>query len=133
MPIAWAIDHAARIVVGTADGRLGLKEVEGYLDGMAQTATLSYRKLLDLTQCAPELSQEDLTSLGARVNAYRVEGAMGPAAIVVASEEAYQQARRFGELTAARRSLKIFRELGDAYRWLGTEPATATRQVAAGN
>jgi hypothetical protein len=125
MPIVWAIDHAMRMVVGTAEGRLGVAEVEDYLDGMARTATLSYRKLLDLTQCSPSLSKDDVIALGARVNTYRVEDGMGPAAVVATSEEAYRQIQLFGELTSARRPLKVFRELREARQWLSATPATA--------
>lgn len=122
MPILWAIDHPTRLVVATAKGVLRLKDIEDYLEGMALAATLSYRKLFDMTQCSPALSKEDMFALGARVRDFNSMGAMGPAAIVAASDETYQQARLIESFAVADRPLKIFRELQTARDWLDAEP-----------
>jgi hypothetical protein len=122
MSIFWSIDHSRRMVHGTAEGVLHLKDVEEYLDGMLQAATLSYCKMLDLSQCSSALSMEDVRSLAMRLNSFRTAGAMGPAAIVVGSHEVYEQVLAFGSMTAGKRPLKLFRESREAENWLFTEP-----------
>jgi len=122
MPIDLAIDHAKRMVTGTAHGTLQLRDVEDYLDGLARTATMSYRKLLDLTRCSSALSDADHLALGARFNSYRNVGSMGPAAVVVGSEEMHGQIETFGSRTASRRPFRVFREIAQAERWLRSIP-----------
>jgi hypothetical protein len=123
MPIHWTINHASRTVMATAKGDLSLNDVDDYLDGIARSATLSYRKLFDLSQSSPALSKEQSSTLSARIIAYSNLSAMGPVAIVAISEESYEKARLFEALTLAKRPLKIFREFEAAYRWLSAEPA----------
>ena len=52
MPLTWVIDHPARMVVATGAGILRLEDFEAALDELARPATLSYRKLVDLTHCS---------------------------------------------------------------------------------
>lgn len=125
MPVLWAIDHPTRLVVATAKGELRLKDIEDYLEGVARAATLSYRKLFDMTQCSPALSGQDRLALAAHLRCYGSTSAMGPAAIVARSDESDQQARLFETLAIADRPLRIFRELQAARDWLDSEPVTA--------
>jgi hypothetical protein len=125
MPVLWAIDHLNRLVVATAKGELHLKDIENYLDGVARAATLSYRKLFDMTQGSPALSKQDRLALAARLRDYNGTNAMGPAAIVALPNESYQQARLFETLTVADRPLKIFGDLQAARDWLNSEPVAA--------
>ena len=133
MPVQWGVDHATRMVVLTADGSLRLGDFEACLEVMASAATLSYRKLVDLTGCSSIMSRDDLIALGARVNKVGHAVAMGPAAIVVASHDIYEQVRLFASLTAARRRLKIFQERGKAYEWLMFEAAEAPQHFPSEN
>ena len=72
---------------------------------------MAYRKIFDLTQATPNLSDDDLMSLGARIRAYISLGRIGPLAIVATTEKSYHQARMFAALAEADRPIKIFREL----------------------
>lgn len=123
MPVQWGIDHATRMVVLTAEGSLRLADLEDCLAVMASAATLSYRKLVDLTSCSSGLSRDELLALSTRVNEFGNIVAMGPAAIVVASREIHEQARLFGTLTGPRRRLKIFDQRDKAFEWLMFEVA----------
>lgn len=129
MPVLWAINHPTRMVVATANGALHLKDIEEYLEGVALAATLSYRKIFDMSHCSSELSNEDMLALGARIRGYTRMTAMGPVAIVAGSDEPYQQALLFESLAVADRPLKIFRKLQSAYDWLD-EPALAPEHQA---
>ena len=130
MPVLWAINHPTRLVEASAKGVLHLKDVEDYLQGVAMTSTLSYRKIFDMTQCSPALSKEDMVTLSARLHGYKSMSAMGPAAIVASSDESYQLAHLFETLTSADRPLKVFRELQAAHDWLDSEPTEASKFTA---
>jgi hypothetical protein len=126
MPVRWAVDHATRTVFGKGEDILSLADVQHYLQGIGQAATLSYRKLLNLNQCSLALSQQDLESLGRQLNALGLPTALGPAAIVVDSDESYRQMHLFESLTSARRSLRIFRDPHAASQWLCAQPVRPT-------
>src|SRR6185369_14476790 len=51
MPLTWVIDHQARMVVATGADTLRLEDFDAAMDELARPATLSYRKLVDLTHC----------------------------------------------------------------------------------
>ena len=121
MPLQWAIDHAGRTVVATGADAVCLTDLKDYLEGMARSATLSYRKLLNLTHCSLALSKHDLVAFSEQVKALGPPGTVGPAALVVASDEAFRQMLFFETLTSARRPLKIFRETHDAQAWLASQ------------
>src|ERR1700746_3096733 len=120
MPLRWAIDHAGRTVVATGADAVCMADIRDYLDGMERAATLSYRKLLNLTHCSLALSKHDLVALSEQVKALGPPGSMGPVAAGVASEDAFRQMLFFETLTR-RRPLRIFREAHDAHGWLASQ------------
>src|SRR5215510_10526183 len=109
MPVQWAVDHETQTVMVTATDVVILKDVQQYLDGLAHVATLSYRKLLDLTDCLLALTENDLFELSAKTEAYSKSIMMGPAAIVTTSKEVCGKAQTFETLTASQRRLRIFK------------------------
>jgi hypothetical protein len=136
MPIVWGVNHAARLVSAKATGELGRADFEDYLDGLDAAATLSYRKVLDMTQSRLALSSDDMAALGARIRAHESMGPMGSVAVIAGSEELYDRFRLFESVVHADRPLKIFRDAELAYAWLtvdlpeGRELAE-TRRLAA--
>jgi len=118
MPIVWGVNHVARLVSAKATGELGRTDFEDYLDGLVAAATLSYRKVLDMTQSRLVLSSDDMTAIGKRVRAHERMGPMGSVAVIAASEEQYDSVRQFESVLDASRPLKIFRDAEMAYAWL---------------
>jgi hypothetical protein len=118
MPVQWTVSHPTRLVIAVARGDLRLQEIEAYLDEIVTAGLLEYRKIFDLTQAAPNLSDDDLFKLGARIRAYISLGRIGPLAIVATTDSSYQQARMFAALAEADRPIRIFRELHLARQWL---------------
>ena len=118
MPIAWGVDHAARLVTAKATGELSRTDIEDYLDGLVAAATLSYRKVLDMTGSRLALSHDDLSVIGARIRAHEARGRMGSVAVIAGSDELYDQVRQFDSVVGAHRPLKIFRNAEMAYAWL---------------
>ena len=121
MPIHWTISKPTKLVVAVCKGLLTRKDIEGYLDALVVADVLSYRKIFDMTQATPELPNDDMMALGARIRAYATTGTMGPLAIVAATPESYERAHMFAALAEARRPIRIFQELHEARQWLDAE------------
>ena len=126
MPVQWTVSHPTRLVIAIAKGDLGRLDIESYLDGVITANALAYRKIFDMTQATPSLSDDDLMALGARIRAYILLGQIGPLAIVAATDKSHQRARMFAALAEAERPIKIFRELHQARQWLDAQPSPAT-------
>lgn len=122
MPVQWTVSHPTRLVIAVAKGALRLQDIEHYLDNVVTANAMAYRKIFDMTQATPDLSDDELMALGARIRAYIPLGPMGPLAIVAATEQSYDQARMFAALAEADRPIRIFRELHLARHWLDSRP-----------
>ena len=123
MPVQWSVSNSTCLVIAIAKGQLQRQDIEAYLDGVVTANALSYRKIFDMTNATPALSDSDLMALGARIRAYPRLGRLGPLAIIATTDESYQQARMFATLASDERPLKIFRELHLARKWLDAQPA----------
>jgi hypothetical protein len=123
MPVQWTISHPTRLVVAVAKDEVRLEDIETYLDGVTLVGALPYRKIFDMSNTTPMLSDADMMALAARIRAYVELGEMGPLAIVAVSDESYERARMFETLAVADRPLKIFRELHLARKWLDSLPS----------
>jgi len=121
MPVQWTVSHPTRLVIAIAKGELRLSHIETYLDEVVTANALAYRKIFDMTQATPKLSDDDLMHLGARIRAYIALGEIGPLAIVATTDESYEQAMMFATLAVADRPLRIFRELHLARQWLDAQ------------
>jgi hypothetical protein len=111
----------------TINGVVRLSDMEDYLEKVMSPATMSYHKLVDLTDSSLSLSQQDLAVLAECVRDYASSGPMGALAVVVASDETEQQIRQFGSLSGAERPWKIFRMSQPARDWLASQPMVAPR------
>lgn len=119
MPIHWTISHPTRLVVAVCRDIVSLADIEAYLDGVVVAGAMPYRKIFELHDAVAGLGDDDMLALGARIQAFAsVPEPMGPLAIVALTDEQYEYARRYAALAAARRPLKIFRELHLARQWL---------------
>jgi hypothetical protein len=121
MPVQWTVSHPTRLVIAVARGDLRLADIESYLDGVVTANALPYRKIFDMTQATPALSDDDQMALGARIRAYIALSQIGPLAIVATTEKSYEQAMMYATLADANRPVKIFRELHLARQWLDAE------------
>ena len=125
MPVRWGVFHSTRLVVIALTGAIRLKDVEDCVDMIMTPATLSYRKLVDVTEGSSMLGSESIVALAERVREHAGIGPIGPLAIVAASDEGQQQARLFKSLSMADRPLKIFRQRHTARVWLDAQPSHA--------
>ena len=127
MPVQWTVSQPTRLVIAVAKGVLRREDIETYLDGVAAANALAYRKIFDMTEATPNLSDDDMMALGARIRAYLALGQLGPLAIVATTDQSYGHARMFAALAQADRPLEIFRELHLARQWLDAQPESPSR------
>jgi hypothetical protein len=118
MPIHWTISHPNRLVVAVSKGPLTRQDIEDYLDGVVVADGLLYRKIFDMTQGEPAISDDDMMG----IRAYATMGAMGPLAIVASTPESRERALMLEALADARRPIRIFKELHTARQWLDAHP-----------
>jgi hypothetical protein len=122
MPLQWTVSHPTRLVIAVAKGDLCLADIEAYFDGMLRDNLQAYRKLFDVSQATPRLSEDDFMKLGARIRAYIPFGPIGPVAIVATTDESKGEATLFAALATADRPLQIFRDTHLARQWLEAQP-----------
>jgi hypothetical protein len=112
MPLHWTIDSRLRTFVATCDGTVDLAEVNVMLDAVVGANGLGYRKLFDGMNCNTQMSALDMLSIGVRIRAlqdgYREHG---PLAIVVPDDKYALMARLLGILAAARRPMRVFKDV----------------------
>ena len=96
MPIHFTIDHDRRFVEARAEGVVGLKDVEDFLDAIVVQGAIPYRKLFDGRTAVPKYNDDDIMLLGARISAYAANlKPRGALALISGDTESQEIARRF--------------------------------------
>ena len=123
MTIRLTIFHLDRLIIGIATDKVTLLDLVGFFREIAESNTLHYRKLFDVTAAEPALSREELAAFGERVRQARSEKPRGALAIVADSERG-EFARFFSELRGGTDAppTKVFRSIHDARSWLAAQP-----------
>jgi hypothetical protein len=123
MPIKWTISHPDRMVTMQADGEITLPEAEEYLDALVVADAMAYAKLVDCSTMVTHVSDDEMMQLGARMRAYASVMKGGPLAFVVTSPELHDYVRRYINLAAAARPVKIVKTVDQARDCLKTQGA----------
>lgn len=120
MPMRWTILHEERLVLATAEGPLGLPEIEAYFDALIVAGAQPYAKLFDGRSMEVRLTDNDVMAVGARMSAYVKEQKWtgGPAAFVVTTRANREFVKRFINLTASPRQAKMCQTVEEARAWL---------------
>jgi hypothetical protein len=124
MPITFTIDHKARLVEAKFDGHLVLKDLEDFCDAVVGQGGLPYRKLIDGRTAHGTYTDADVMALGARLAAYATLGPRGALALVPAPDASLELTERLLNLGKGGRPAKAFLSIGEARRWLASQPAT---------
>jgi len=122
MPMRFKIDHDRRFVDVEGRGAVGLQDVLDYFDALVTDNGMPYRKLLDLRDVTPKLTDADVLVLGARVSAYAHLEPRGPVALVSSNDESDLFIRRFMNLGGAKRPIRLFASMDEARAWLAATP-----------
>jgi hypothetical protein len=124
VPVDFKFDHQDRVVIATARGRVVLQEILDYFDAVTLNGAASYAKLFDARAMDPQLSDDDVMVIGARVSAYAAFDPRGAVAAVAVTVEARDAVRRYMNFAGANRPMRLFSTMEDAHAWLlGQEPA----------
>jgi hypothetical protein len=134
VPVDCEIDHASRFVRVSAHGVVLLQEILDYFDTLVVQDAMSYPKLFDARRAEPRLSDDDMMILGAFVSAYGAFDPRGPVGAVATSTPAVSIIRRFMNLSAPDRPMRLFSSIEAALDWLGAthpvaRPATVGGQL----
>src|SRR3954447_3958763 len=95
MPVLWGVAHAKRLVTISFKGVICRQDIDDCADGIMTPATLSYRKLVDLTQGSLASSPEVMAAVVGHAREHGRLGAMGPLAFVCPPYAQAQHARLF--------------------------------------
>ena len=117
MPIKQAIDHPNRLILAVGSGELTLADLATFTRDIVRAGLLHYSKLIDVANCAPGFSKEELAAFGQVVREIRTETLRGPLA-VVADPNRGEFARIFTDFNIDGRPAKVFRSIHEARRWL---------------
>jgi hypothetical protein len=126
MPIKWTISQADRMVTVEVDGEITLAQAEEYLDALVLADAMPYAKLVDCTNMFTQASDNDMMMLGARMRAYASVMKGGPLVFVVTDPVVNDYVRRYINLAAADRPVKIVTSVDEARIWLRTQAAPGT-------
>ena len=121
MPIKWTISHPERLVTVDVDGDVTLPQAEEYLDALVVADAMPYAKLLDCRKMLTAATDDEMMQLGARMRAYGSIMKGGPLVFVVADEVIEGYVRRYINLAAADRPVKIVQTMEQAQDWLKTQ------------
>ena len=116
----FEIDHAERIVRARGYGVVRLSEILDYFDALVVQDAMPYPKLFDAREAKPDLSDDDVMILGARVSAYAALEPRGPVAVVAVTKDAGDIVQRFMNLGNARRPIGLFSSVEEARAWLSS-------------
>ncbi|HLG47246.1 MAG TPA: hypothetical protein VKY24_13465 [Reyranella sp.] len=118
MPVDYTFDHKNRLVIATAHGQVVLREILDYFDAVAINEAAAYGKLFDARDMDPQLSDDDMMVIGARVSAYAAYDPRGAVAAVAVTVEARDAVRRYMNFAGAKRPVQLFSTLDEAREWL---------------
>ena len=118
MPVEFQIDHENRFVNVRAHGVVVLQEILDYFDALVVDNAMAYPKLFDAREADPQLSNDDVMVLGARVSAYAAFDPRGPIAAVATRPVASEILQRFMNLGGAERPIRLFATVEEAMAWL---------------
>lgn len=118
MPVDFEIDHQTRLVHARAHGPVTLQELFDYFDAITLQEAAAYPKLFDAREMVPNVSDDEVMALGARVSAYAAFDPRGAVAVVVNSDEARDGVRRYMNLSGADRPVRMFTTVEAARTWL---------------
>jgi len=120
VPVQFEIDHAERFVHVRAHGVVRLPEILDYFDALVVQDAMPYPKLIDAREANPDLTDDDVMTLGARVSAYAIMEPRGPVAAVALTRKAGDILQRFMNLGGAQRAMRLFSSVEEARAWLAS-------------
>ncbi len=119
MPLHWTIESRLQLVLAVAEGDVSKGDIEAYLTMVNGSPSIpEWRKLFDARLGRLALNPQEVNHLGAIIRAADAAQTVGPLAFVMPKSETPELSRLLGFFAAAKRPMRIFREVAQARRWL---------------
>jgi hypothetical protein len=126
MPFRYDLDDLRRLIVVTVEGPFRADDIFAIMARQRAEQTWTYAMLYDLRGMTGEPTVADLRRLLSEAAELRQgEGSRGPVALLATDPALYGRLCTYaalGRLTTL--TIQVFRDLGDAERWLTTQTGT---------
>ncbi len=118
MSLHWTVHSNSKLVTVVAEGDVTRADIEAYLAMVTGGGLVEWRKLFDARKGRGAFTVEEVEGIGVRIREAAAVGTVGPIAFVVPEVETPALRRFLGFLAAARRPMRLFREIEPARRWI---------------
>jgi hypothetical protein len=121
MPLRWNIAPNWLLVSLRSDGVVRLEDMAAYLQALDSEGAFACRKLFDARLGSTEMNESDALSYAGMASGYATQSLFGPCAVVASDDSIVAHRPFITQLMPTKRPLGIFRDMGDAERWLGLQ------------
>jgi len=118
MSIAVTVDHARKLLLVRATGRISFDDIRSHLEEERLEGGLPYRELIDARGYTPGFSLNEVRSIVALLRQLGTESRLGPTAIIVDSDIGYGMIRFLEILVEDVCAVRPFRYQEEAEEWL---------------
>jgi len=118
MPITFTVDHARRLVIVIATGTVTRDTVVSYFDTQRRLEGLTYPRLVECRELDVRLTNDDWREVTAWLRTMVQGRTIGPAAVVVDSEQGRQLVRMIALLVSDICVIEPFADRVSAEEWL---------------
>lgn len=123
MPIISKVDHNRRWVEAMAVGPVTYADVVEYYSHGRHRHSLSYSTFVDVRAAGIAYTREEARKLADMMCELGKEMPLGRTAILVSSDEGFENAVRLAEMVRGACDLKPFRDEAEARAWLAEDAA----------
>lgn len=118
MPVSYSINHEKKRIYTRATGSISYIDLREHMRSEFGRDAAKYPEIFDCTDATADLDADDMRMLvKERSQIAQVQDA-APVAIVAPTDIFYDLFRIFNSLTSSIRPMAVFRETGEAERWL---------------
>ena len=114
----WNISRRHRLVSMQAEGAVSLSDLEAFLHALASESAFAYPKLFDAQYGFTGMSESDVPIYAGMVSAFATLSRFGPCAVIASRDSIASHRPLITQLMLGKRPLGIFRDMGDAERWI---------------
>ena len=118
MALHWTVQSHLRLVTVTAEGDVTRSDVEAYFNMSNGANIVEWRKLFDARNGRAVFTGQDVNALGVRIREAATVREVGALAFVMPEIETPELMRFLGFLAAAKRPMRLFRDIDPARRWI---------------
>lgn len=126
MPVRVTFSHAERLATVVAEGDIFPDDIQRHLELVDRDNTRAYATLLDLRRMRSRVSPQ-VGMLTALMTKRAQESEIGPIAIVIGSNRAFEEAAHRFATAGIGCPIKVFTDEPAAHAWLNAQQSTGPR------